>query len=155
MRIIEVETHCQFCDEDLGYFRLSLVDCSLCQSCFNDRSKTRTIIEAELSGLDRSKLKKYHYKNYIIYSTEECEKLEQHEGLSNKDVLILKDSPLCYSMSESKRERIIENLIKVKKLDPGLINNKFVKIFISFGQIPTETDKVFFRGLVESFRLIG
>ena len=144
-------SNCFTCIKPLKVKSEKRKDCSVCENCFYDRRKTVSNCDVELSGLDKSLLTKLYYQNYIMYSKDEFDQLD-FEGLSHKEIFLLNESEKFCKESERFRNAFIVQLCKQKQLIYlNVITDKYVDAFVTYGMINKESDKEFFKDIVERF----
>ena len=120
---------------------------SICSSCFNDRKKTKTTIEVEFGDYDITSLTKLYYKNYVMYSTDECNVMDKVEvKLSNLDIILLKESPFYSDKSEKYRLSMI-----LQDRDKSMLDDRNVQIFVTYGMHTHKNDESFFKYLDQHY----
>ena len=147
------QTECKICNDYILISSLNRCDNSVCYSCFNNRELTRTQIEIEFTDIDKSLLTKLHFKNYICYSAKECDHYDNLEGLSLKDIHLLKESEHYFDKTETFRKNFIKFICDKWKLNQiDVLCDKYVDAFISFGLHQFDTDQEFLSNLVQSLK---
>lgn len=123
-------------------------DFSICVNCFNNREKTITNCEAELSGIDKKLMTKLYYMNYVMYSKKEYESLS-YEGLTHGDILILKESKYVKE-DYNYRLKLMHQFSKKNSIEFYILSSdKYVDAFLTYGLINKDTDKEFFDDVIE------
>lgn len=140
-----IKTICQICKNEIAVRNEKKKHSSVCDYCFNDRSKTMSLLEVDLSGVDKTNLTRLNYGNYIIFSKEEFDEINDQQGLTPKDILLLKESDKFFDKNETYRKRIIRKFCDVNNISYWSVRtDKYVDAFIKFGLHSYSTDKEFF-----------
>ena len=144
-------TNCKTCTATIKIGREARKLCSVCAMCYEDVTKTRTRVEAELSDVDLSKCTKLYFKNYVCYSEEECKPFDK--GLTLKDIIILKHSPRFAGVPHDERHAIITLFCDRLNFDHEKVyKDKDVETFVTHGLINYATDSKFFQALMDKFK---
>ena len=142
---------CFICENKIEIKNPKRENCSICEKCVNDRRLTYSLFDVETMCVDKSVLKKLYYKNFVMYSKKEIDKLINCDSLSHKDIFLLNESDLINAKS-SERLALVKYLCKKKDFDfIEVICDKWVDAFVDFGMINFKTDKEFWKDVIERF----
>lgn len=139
-----IDTYCFICDEPITIRKVERIHRSVCAECAGDKLKTLSNAEVEISYVEKSALTKLYHKRFVVYSREECDVLEFNEGISMKELHMMKESPKYVKWSWEQRQKLVKRWCQSYQFDffTALVDDK-VDTFITYGLIDFDTDDEF------------